>query len=459
MGDPTEEYIRMKSGFESQSKRYNDSVIFNSGYQNDSSIKLELNLRKSKTDKSFPNVFTNQTKLNDLNQLKNENFKRQGFLQARNETNPFENIGKSTFFDRAAVKLANIDSIFNLTSFEYIDDDTGERRELSASFGGQLAPQLMDEFHYCDIAGAPGGWTEYIQYRRPGSIGIGISLTESDVVWNEEIVNLDKFTINTGEDGTGDLYHNSDSFIQFALASRLDYYDLIMCDGGFNVESNEELQETLSTRLILCEFYIGASLVKDNRHFVCKIFDTYTQFMADLMYLMSVLFENIYIFKPISSRPANAERYFVGRNLKSERRSEIVNILNKLYKGYNEKEYYSSVLKSLPKDYVDWLIEMNQINLDRQIEYTDRIVKHLNGNRTDNQVQYNLYKALVLWNIPDNVDRTILRPIKPRTFKQNAYIPRTSKKQFTEINIEGMMKVSVGSKKNPRTVKKNCPRV
>jgi cap1 methyltransferase len=456
MTDPTEDYIQMKSGFSSsQTQRYNDNVIFNSSYQNRSSIKLELDLKKSGIKEAFPNVFVDSKKLNELIQIKDQNFKRQGFLEARNQTNPFENIGKSIFFDRAAVKLANIDSIFNLTSFEYIDDED-QRRELSASFGGQLAPQLMDEFYYCDIAGAPGGWTEYIQYRRPGSIGIGISLSNSDVVWNESIINMDKFTINSGENGTGNLYSESDSFIKFALASRLDYYDLIMCDGGFNVESNEELQETLSTRLILCEFYVGASLVKDNRHFVCKIFDSNTKFMADLFYLMSILFESIYIFKPISSRPANAERYFIGRNLIPEKRSEVVNILNKLYRGYSDTEYYSSILKFIPQDYVDWLNKHNELNLNRQIEYTHRIINHLNGIQIK-KVQYNLYKALILWNIPDNIDRTILRPLKPKKINQRAYIPRTSKNQFTEINIEGMMKVSVGSKK--RVTKKNCPRV
>ena len=46
-------------------------------------------------------------------------------------------------------------------------------------------------------------------------------------------------------------------------------------------------------------------------HFVCKIFDMFTPFSVGLFYLLYRSFEKVCIFKPVTSRPANSERYVV----------------------------------------------------------------------------------------------------------------------------------------------------
>ena len=43
-------------------------------------------------------------------------------------------------------------------------------------------------------------------------------------------------------------------------------------------------------------------------HFVCKLFDVFTVYSVGLMYLMWHAFEQVSIFKPVTSRPANSER-------------------------------------------------------------------------------------------------------------------------------------------------------
>jgi hypothetical protein len=37
---------------------------------------------------------------------------------------------------------------------------------------------------------------------------------------------------------------------------------LVMCDGGFSVEGQENIQEILSKRLYLCQFIVGLSLCR-----------------------------------------------------------------------------------------------------------------------------------------------------------------------------------------------------
>jgi len=46
-------------------------------------------------------------------------------------------------------------------------------------------------------------------------------------------------------------------------------------------------------------------------HFVCKLFDIFTRFSVGLVYLMYRAFEHVALFKPVTSRPANSERYTI----------------------------------------------------------------------------------------------------------------------------------------------------
>jgi len=46
-------------------------------------------------------------------------------------------------------------------------------------------------------------------------------------------------------------------------------------------------------------------------HFVCKVFDMFTPFSVGLFYLLYRCFERVCLFKPVTSRPANSERYFI----------------------------------------------------------------------------------------------------------------------------------------------------
>lgn len=51
-------------------------------------------------------------------------------------------------------------------------------------------------------------------------------------------------------------------------------------------------------------------------HFLCKTFDLFTPFSIGLVYLLYCCFERVSIFKPVTSRPANSERWEV-RNVKA----------------------------------------------------------------------------------------------------------------------------------------------
>lgn len=78
---------------------------------------------------------------------------------------------------------------------------------------------------------------------------------------------------------------------------------------GFSVEGQENIQEVLSKRLYLCQLMVALGILRADGRFVCKLFDLCTPFAAGLVYLALRAFRRVALFKPLTSRPANSERY------------------------------------------------------------------------------------------------------------------------------------------------------
>uniref|UniRef100_A0A671RP80 Cap-specific mRNA (nucleoside-2'-O-)-methyltransferase 1 n=1 Tax=Sinocyclocheilus anshuiensis TaxID=1608454 RepID=A0A671RP80_9TELE len=122
-----------------------------------------------------------------------------------------------------------------------------------------------------------------------------------------------------GIDGDGDIMRpeNITAFRNFVLDSTEGRgLHFLMADGGFSVEGQENIQEILSKQLLLCQFLTAMSAVRPGGHFVCKTFDLFTPFSVGLIYLLYLCFERVSLFKPVTSRPANSERYVVCKSLK-----------------------------------------------------------------------------------------------------------------------------------------------
>ncbi|CAG2235351.1 CMTR1 [Mytilus edulis] len=124
-----------------------------------------------------------------------------------------------------------------------------------------------------------------------------------------------------GAEGDGDIFNpdNQAAFIQFVKENTDGKgVHFVMADGGFSVEGQENIQEILSKQLYLCQFLVAISILRTGGHFVCKLFDLFTPFSIGLCYLMYRIFNKISIIKPVTSRPANSERYIVCKNLSSD---------------------------------------------------------------------------------------------------------------------------------------------
>ena len=347
--------------------------------------------------------------------------------KARKFLYPFEKVGYGLFVSRAGMKLANIDAIYNVTS----------------TFGGLLSLRSNFRFNFGDVAAGPGGFTEYIQMRNMGAMGTGMTLKmdvtgkEANRNWNLNVIDRNRFYIEDGDDGTGNLYTQWRVFVRKVRGSYPQGIDLITGDGGFEIESDDPTdtdysrQEFLSSRLLAAQIMIAISCLRDGGSTVIKIFDSVTSVSSSYLYLMSLLFEEFSLFKPLMSRPGNGERYIIGKNFRSKRSdlgpewadtaSIIQNKFENILDAYSNTDSIVSIFSDklgtivetkergnqlLPyigsEDFMEWLYKINTISIDLQINFAEAMKAYLDGTKMENLANdFDLRKCLIIWNLPD----------------------------------------------------------
>lgn len=381
------------------------------------------------------------------------------FDKARKLANPYEKIGRSIFLNRAAIKLANTDAVFNLTKSE-----TSFFSPISTKTTKLVANGMREEdyFTFVDIAGGPGGFTEYIQYRFPMSIGYGITLLSElpYLNWDIDRLKMDRFIPIVGEDGTGNLYTNWSYFIFDVITSTPEGVKLAVADGGFDTDDPQffQHQEFMSARLIMIEILIACRISAEGASFVLKVFDTVTDISIKLIWIISLFYENVSIFKPVSSRPANAERYvvatgFIGIDNIVYRELEPIlkyleNTADDLVKQdieTGESTFLADIFPSLDLGKLTKLIygikETMIWSIGNQYQAVSDILDYGQAlNQGDivkaNINNFNYDRFLLIWNLPSN----FIPKFYPR------YLPAS------EDNLKNKIEFAVASKLDPLSI-------
>jgi cap1 methyltransferase len=211
---------------------------------------------------------------------------RRMMRDAVQRANPWELVstrGQHIFQNRAAMKMAEMDWLFNFTN-RYLSNTQRESSESS---------KHDKMFYFCDVCAGPGGFTEYVYWRRQSSArGWGFTLR------GDHDFRLDKFnstsphfnfTPSYGADDTGDIYSRA-NMEHFANKVSTDTggrgVALVMADGGDSVDGEFLKQEWLMRRLALCQCCLALQVLRQGGNFVCKLFDIFTPFVSDLCFLM-----------------------------------------------------------------------------------------------------------------------------------------------------------------------------
>lgn len=429
-----------------------------------------------------PESFDRLTKIFDLfdeQQAAHPGFQAE-LEKVRKYVNPYENIGESLllrgqkgkprqslvradgyevgppFITRAAIKLAEIDATFGLTSEKGLYSYFIHRLPSIIGIPGaekytaeqlRIDPSNVDPdklFTFCDIAGGPGSFTQYIQFRRPDSLGFGISLERNDsFTWNQDRISLASenkpigLVIVKGRSGMGDLYTDHEDFIQRVYQSYPNGTHLAVADGGICLDwddndpiykGNPNMKEVLNSRLVLIEFLIGISVLQEGRHLVVKVYQTFSEFSMQLLYLTWLCFEEGSLFKPISSRPNSQELYVV---LKRRRRNMDISaplaILRKavleyrndtgvsskdVLHGYDEavqSGFITTIFvnnlinpREVTNEFREYIVKINNAMNEERIQQKEDMLRLIAQQQDVNVTQHNLQKALLVWNLPQS---------------------------------------------------------
>lgn len=409
--DPTKIACKIYNSFNSKSPKYDRSVL-PKYFSNANVNKLTLNI-KTGDDRIVPIHcdIISYNKRRDLHfHLPNMSSEMLYFDEAVQISDPFNGIGNSIFgsideIAKASLKIANIDAIFKLTgSYSSL---LKMRSNITYSYIGKKQPEnyskpvrvFKEDTKFVACVVEDKGWavTNYLQFRLENARIYDMSSRKRN--WGFPTPSTKYFLPITGEDGTGNIIPNWNFLVKSVLSRNLGGVNLFIANGDIeNVENKQSF--------VLSEVLAGLKICGGGGNFIIKIYDTLTQFYAELIYIISQCFKNILFFKPVTCSPESSEKYLICMDRKpNEKVTEYTLILEEVFNKSLES-YVSSFLKEkLPEDFKIWFKNENNLLIENEIESLEKIQKVMLGENIGEK--YNLRKALKIWSLPGNVPRSM----------------------------------------------------
>ena len=298
----------------------------------------------------------------------------------------------------------NLDNFKNISNIFPISRSYFKLWEILHDF--KLIKIIPDEpFISCHLAEGPGGFIECI-YKYICKYIIGdftnikiygstlISKDSSTPRWKIKKSIQSKYNIilnNTLEEN-GDLYDIDQVEM---LINKVGKYtcNFLTADGGFDFSKNYNNQEQNFINLFVSEIYIILNLLKDDGNALIKIFDIYSKNSIKVLYIISLFFEKIYIVKPLTSRPANSEKYILGYKFNKNKEYDFyLNILKNIIITKN-LEFLNNNNIIVQFKFIEKILNYNRWYTKRQISYIDKTINYINEYKTTNNIDYlnNIY--------------------------------------------------------------------
>jgi len=249
--------------------------------------------------------------------------------------------------------------------------------------------QNQNSFRSLFIAEGPGGFAEALmKFRQDYYINDvhndeqwGITLkSNSDKNIPDWKYKSSKLNIVYGQDDTGNIY-NIDNIHHLKNTLGVNSMDLITADGGFDFSSDFNSQEEMSLRLLTCEVYCALVMQRPKGTFVVKVFDIFTPYSLKLINILSDNYETVKMIKPLTSRPANSEKYLLCSGFKGDiKYVDIVKVLVECNWDDGVSEYMMDVLESVTinNNVTKNIILFNTLYISRQVAYIQKTIDYIN---------------------------------------------------------------------------------
>lgn len=396
-----------------------------------------LNFSKKNRDKNYKNNKSKISKLQyknldnkTINSHGNNNIINKRLINAKNQidlfynkrewdcvkkiTNPFELIYITNRYNKK-----NSISLYDPLSRSYF-----KMIEMIHEFLGDIHPSIqktnMKTLH---LAEGPGGFMEaFINYRKTQNdiyYGMTLKSVNNNIPgWYKSNYFINKHTnlnIITGVDNMGDLYNIYNHYYVMNRLGRNEM-DIITGDGGFDFSVDFNLQEQYAQKLIYAQILMGLEMLKKGGTFICKFFDTFTNLTQELIFLLYLFYDKVYIYKPFTSRLANSERYIICKGYKGISTLylyELIQILdiwndfdakNKLNKEIEKHDRYNFKRNGEYKNInIESIINIDNLHTNIKLQFTD-FKKQINKINMDFQnIQINnINKTIDIIKYPPN---------------------------------------------------------
>jgi 23S rRNA U2552 (ribose-2'-O)-methylase RlmE/FtsJ len=248
-------------------------------------------------------------------------------------TNPYEKIGKIA---KSSSKTGFSRSFFKMY-------------ELLKFFENYL-PNIPDkEFKSAHLCEAPGSFVKAVLKLKPECDWYAQSLYDGyyAIEIDSDIYDKQRWIQN----GSGSLC-NLENITDFVNKIE-DKVHLITADGSFDVSYDPNSQEQLTSQLIFAEVVTALHCQEVSGTFICKLFDTNTKPMSQLLYLLSEYYENIFLIKPRTSRYSNSEKYVVATNFRGITNEDLAILDSVVQKWHESSEKHIPFCRDFGSDFIE----------------------------------------------------------------------------------------------------------
>ncbi len=161
--------------------------------------------------------------------------------------------------------------------------------------------------------------------------------------------------------------------------------DIIIANSE-NIYSSINSKEDESYKLFLGELLVILKSLNKNGNLVFKVHDTFTTVTIKIIYLLSTLFDEIYIYKPLLSRLSESEKYIICKKYKNDTTDKVTKKLSdmteKILKDIDSNLFLNDIFLdvNIPEDLENNLKYINTKLVNQQQILINEIVKYIKEN-------------------------------------------------------------------------------
>lgn len=190
----------------------------------------------------------------------------------------------------------------------------------------------------------------------------------------------------------------------------------ITADGAFEM-SDKMIQEQETLPLIIGQILTAIRMQSNGGIFVLKVFETFTESTMKIVYLLTQMYNKVYVAKPFMSRQSNSEKYVICKGYSDKNKKRCISALESILDSINKDDkYIMRVFPSfeLPMEFVNTMTKLNTDLANRQLISINDIVDFINGQnyygdiyqqRRDDQIKYT--KSWINRFFPDNYKKML----------------------------------------------------